>query len=250
MDAGKIDLEALFQLNYGMYIVSSTKADAINGCIANTVFQLTPQPPIIAVSISKENLTHEYITNSGFFAASVLAEDAPMKFIGMFGFRSGRDVNKFEKASYKKGVTACPIVLENTTGYVEAEVINAIDVGSHTLFIGKTIACQQFNNGKIAMTYNYYRDVKGGRTPRTAATYQEIKKPLIKSSEKQKTIVSKGDKAMQKYKCLMCGYIYDPAKGDPDNDIKPGTAFEDLPDTWVCPECGAAKDEFEPVGLD
>lgn len=176
MDAGKIDLEALFQLNYGMYIVSSAKAGAVNGCIANTVFQLTPQPPVVAVSISKENQTHEFISSSGFFAASVLAEDAPTKFIGMFGFRSGRDLDKFRQTAFKKGITGCPVVLENTTGYVEARVISSIDAGSHTLFIGKVIACEQFDNGKIAMTYNYYRDVKGGRTPRTAATYQEIKK--------------------------------------------------------------------------
>mgnify|MGYP001617412001 FL=1 len=50
---------------------------------------------------------------------------------------------------------------------------------------------------------------------------------------------------MDKYKCLICGYIYDQALGDPDNDIKPGTAFEVLPDDWVCPECGAPKSEFE-----
>ena len=52
---------------------------------------------------------------------------------------------------------------------------------------------------------------------------------------------------MKKYKCLLCGYIYDPAAGDPDNGVELGTAFEYLPDNWVCPECGASKDEFEPV---
>ncbi len=52
---------------------------------------------------------------------------------------------------------------------------------------------------------------------------------------------------MKKYKCLICGYIYDLAKGDPDNGVEPGTSFEDLPDDWVCPECGASKDQFEPV---
>lgn len=51
---------------------------------------------------------------------------------------------------------------------------------------------------------------------------------------------------MKKYRCLLCGYIYDPEKGDPDNGVDPGTAFEDVPDDWVCPECGAGKDEFEP----
>jgi len=52
---------------------------------------------------------------------------------------------------------------------------------------------------------------------------------------------------MKKYKCLLCEYIYDPEKGDPDGGIEPGTAFEDLPDDWVCPVCGASKEEFEEV---
>jgi len=52
---------------------------------------------------------------------------------------------------------------------------------------------------------------------------------------------------MSKYKCLVCGYIYDPAKGDPDNGIAPSTSFESLPDTWVCPECGVGKDQFEKI---
>ena len=52
---------------------------------------------------------------------------------------------------------------------------------------------------------------------------------------------------MKKYICKVCGYIYDPEVGDPDQGVAPGTAFEDLPDTWVCPECGMRKDEFEPV---
>lgn len=52
---------------------------------------------------------------------------------------------------------------------------------------------------------------------------------------------------MQKYECVACGYVYDPAKGDPDNGVAPGTKFEDVPDSWVCPECGVGKDQFEPV---
>ena len=53
---------------------------------------------------------------------------------------------------------------------------------------------------------------------------------------------------MDKYECLVCGYIYDPAKGDPDSGVAPGTTFEAIPDTWVCPICGAGKDQFEKVG--
>ena len=66
-------------------------------------------------------------------------------------------------------------------------------------------------------------------------------------SGKIKKYIRQGVKQMKKYKCLMCGYIYDPAAGDPDSGVEPGTSFEDLPDDWVCPECGAGKDEFEQV---
>jgi rubredoxin len=88
------------------------------------------------------------------------------------------------------------------------------------------------------MTYSYYRDVKQGRTPQTAATY-------IKTKDKQKILREVGK--MIRYKCLVCGYIYDPQDGDPENGIEPYTDFEDLPDDWVCPECGAGKDEFESI---
>jgi rubredoxin len=72
----------------------------------------------------------------------------------------------------------------------------------------------------------------------TAATYVEERK-----TEEKKEVKS----LMVKYRCTVCGYIYDPEKGDPDNGIKPGTLFEDLPDDWVCPGCGAAKSQFERV---
>ena len=61
----------------------------------------------------------------------------------------------------------------------------------------------------------------------------------------QLTRYIKEEKIMDKYVCEVCGYVYDPAKGDPDNGIEPGTSFEDLPDDWTCPVCGASKDDFE-----
>jgi len=233
-----LDLESLFNLSYGMCIVSSKRNGKINGCIVNTVFQVTPEPPIIAISVNRENLTYEYITKSKVFVVSILAEKTPLEFMGRFGFRSGRDFDKFQKVNYKIGMAGTPIVLDNTVGFIEAEVTEAIDVETHTLFIGRIIACETIDESEVPMTYNYYRDVKGGRTPRTAATYVE---------KKQDTKTEKGNQEMKKYKCLMCGYIYDPAVGDPENGITAGTAFEDLPDDWVCPECGVGKDEFEPV---
>jgi flavin reductase (DIM6/NTAB) family NADH-FMN oxidoreductase RutF/rubredoxin len=230
-----IDLETLFKLSYGMCIVSAQKDAKISGCIVNTVFQVTPEPPIIAVSVNKQNLTWDYISAGRRFAVSILAEDTPMPFIGRFGFRTGRNFNKFEGVKYKTGQTGSPIILENAIAFIEAEVINSIDVISHTLFIAKVVSCETINDSKPPMTYEYYRCVKGGRTPRTAATYHQEK-------EKNKGIVT-----MKKYKCTLCGYIYDPAIGDPANGIEPGTSFDDLPDDWTCPECGASKDEFEPL---
>jgi rubredoxin len=88
------------------------------------------------------------------------------------------------------------------------------------------------------MTYDYYHQIKGGKTPKAAATYVEEK------VEAKKGAISE----MAKYRCKICGYIYDPAQGDPDGGIKAGTAFEALPDSWVCPVCGAAKSEFEKLG--
>jgi len=233
-----LDLESLFKLSYGMCIVSSKKDGRFNGCIVNTVFQIAPEPPMVAVSVNRQSLTHEYIADSRVFAVSILSQEAPMGFIGRFGFRSGRDIDKFEQVNFKIGQTGAPIILDSTVGFIEAEVTGSIDVETHTLFIGKITACQTIDEGKTPMTYTYYRDVKHGRTPRTAATYIE-KKPKEKSVQ--------GAKNMKKYKCLMCGYIYDPDVGDTENGVEAGTAFEDLPDDWVCPECGAGKDEFEPI---
>ncbi|MFA5251117.1 MAG: flavin reductase [Phycisphaerae bacterium] len=233
-----LDLESLFKLNYGMCIVSSKKGDRFNGCIVNTVFQLTPEPPMVAASINRQCLTHEYITESRVFTVSILSQQSPMLFIGTFGFRSGRDIDKLKGVNYKKGLTGVPIILDNTSAFLEAEVAESIDVVTHTLFIAKITACETINKDAEPMTYNYYRDIKHGRTPKTAATYVEVK-PKVELQE--------GGKKMKKYKCLLCGYIYDPAAGDPDNGVAAGTAFENLPAGWVCPECGAGKDEFEPV---
>ena len=233
-----LDLESLFKLNYSMCIVSSKNNGKFNGCIVNTVFQLTPEPPMVAASINRKCLTHEYIASSKVFTVSILFQETPMSFIGRFGFRSGRDIEKFEHVNCKIGQTGAPIILDNTVGFLEAEVTESIDVKTHTLFIAKIVACETLNANKEPMTYAYYRDIKHGRTPKTAATY-------VKAKPKQR--IRKGVKKMKKYKCLMCGYIYDPAVGDPDNGVEAGTAFEDLPDDWVCPDCGADKDQFEPV---
>ncbi|MBM3154678.1 MAG: High molecular weight rubredoxin [Chloroflexi bacterium] len=225
-----MNLQALYRLGYGLYIVCSRKGDKFNGQIANTVFQVCSEPPIIAVAINRQNLTHDYIMESKVFTVSVLAQDTPLNFIGGFGFKSGRDVDKFQGVNYKLGETNVPIVLENALAYFEARVLNHIQVGTHTIFVGELVGADVLKEGE-PMTYAYYHQVKRGTTPKTAPSYVEKKKEEAPR--------------MDKYECTVCGYVYDPELGDPDGGIKPGTPFEKLPDDWNCPVCGASKDQFE-----
>ena len=225
--------KTLHKISYGLYVIASKSDDKFNGQIANTVFQITSEPPTVAVSINKQNLTHEFIKESKVFTISILSEDTPMKFIGLFGFKSGRDLYKFEGVNYKVGITDAPIVLDNTVAYLECEVIGNLDAGTHTVFIGKVIGAEILNDKK-PMTYDYYHEVKRGKAPKTAPTYISENK----SNERE-------DKTMRKYVCSVCGYVYDPEVGDPDSGIEPGTPFEDIPDGWICPVCGVSKDMFE-----
>jgi flavin reductase (DIM6/NTAB) family NADH-FMN oxidoreductase RutF len=227
-----MDNKVLYKISYGLYVVSSKKGDKLNGQIANTVFQITSEPPTIAVSINKENLTHEFIQESGVFAASILAREVPMTTIGTFGFKSGRDLDKFMDVKYKLGANGAPILLDDTIGYLEAEVVGSLDCGSHTIFLGKVTDAESLSSAE-PMTYAYYHQVKGGKAPKAAPTY-------IKENTDEKVV-----KDMDKYVCTVCGYVYDPAEGDPDSGIAAGTAFKDIPDDWVCPICGAGKADFE-----
>lgn len=165
-----MNLEALHKIGYGMYIVGSHRGEKRNGQIANTVFQITSEPPTVAVSINKKNLTHEYIQTSQAFAASVLCETTPLPFIGGFGFKSGRDTDKLQGVNYKVGQTGCPVFLDNTVACLEAEVIQEVDAGTHTIFIGKVVAAEIFNDSPC-MTYDYYHKVKRGVTPSSAPSY-------------------------------------------------------------------------------
>ena len=162
--------KALYKVSYGMYVISSIMDEKINGQIANTVFQVTSEPPAVAVSINKQNLTHKYIQESKVFTVSILSKETPMKFIGHFGFKSGRELDKFKETDYKVGVTGAPVVLENIVGYLEAEVTDSLDAGTHTVFIGKIVDAEIIKDGE-PMTYTYYHEIKKGTAPKTAPTY-------------------------------------------------------------------------------
>ena len=234
-----LDLNALLTLNYGLYIVASCSDGRLNGQISNSVMQITDTPLRLAAAVNRHALTHEYIAESGVLGITVLAESAPMRLIGLFGFRSGRDIDKFSQVTFVIAPTGCPIVLEEALASMDMSVETTVDCETHTVFIGKVISARIIGQGR-PMTYAYYREVLGGKTPPTAPTHRasEAARPWKKTKETAN---------MKKYVCDVCGYVYDPAAGDPDNGVAPGTAFEDLPVEWVCPECGAAKDDFSPA---
>jgi len=223
-----MDPKALYKISYGLYVITSKKGEEINGQTANSLIQVTAEPPAIAIGLNKKNLTNEFIKASKVFAVSILSQDTPLNIIGQFGFKSGRDINKFDQVNYKLGKTRAPILLDNSLAYLEVKVTQEMDVGTHTIFVGEIVESEVIKDGE-PMTYAYYHQVKRGTTPKTAPTYRkEEKKP-----------------AAAKYQCTICSYTYDPEKGDPDGEIAPGTPFEDIPDSWTCPVCGASKDQFE-----
>ncbi|MFW9830807.1 MAG: rubredoxin [Candidatus Thorarchaeota archaeon] len=233
----ELDLQVLRLISYGLYVVASKEGNRINGQIVNTVVQVTAEPPRVAVSINKGNLTHELIMKSGIFSVSILDERTPLKFIGQFGFKSGREVDKLLNVKHIKGIDECPIILDNALGYLEVKVTSHVDVGTHTLFVGDVIRGKILQEG-TPLTYAYYYQVKQGKTPKSAATY--IAPPAL---AKQDRDAEEG----QRFQCEVCGWIYDPALGDSEQGIAPGTPFEEIPNDWVCPLCGAKKSQFKPI---
>lgn len=226
-----MDTKALHKISYGLYVIGASDNGDLNAQIANTVIQVCSKPPTIAVCLNKDNLTRDMINKSGAFSVSVLAQDTPLGFIGNLGFKSGRDMNKLEDIDYGIDVTGAPVIYDNAIATIEAKVIAKSDAGkTHTMFIGEVVAAEILRPEE-PMTYAYYQQVKRGTTPKTAPSYQE----------------KKAVEEMPKYECSICGYIYDPELGDPEGDIRPGTAFDELPESWTCPICGASKAEFHKI---
>ena len=202
----------LRKLSYGVYVVSTVCNGKPTGCIANSTMQVTHDT--IAVSINHDNYTNSCIKKSQKFAISILGVDVNDSIIPVFGFQSGRDVDKFKNVEVKEvdGLD----VIKDSTGYVVCELINQMETETHTIFLGKIIDCDVLND-QIPMTYAYYHQVKKGNSPKTAPTYID------------ETLTAKDDKP--RYKCTICGYIYE---GD----------LTQEPDDYVCPLCKQGKDKF------
>jgi flavin reductase (DIM6/NTAB) family NADH-FMN oxidoreductase RutF/rubredoxin len=231
-----IDIEALFKVSYGLYIVSSGDSSGGNAYISNTVFQVTAAPPQFATCCSKDNYTAEIIKKTGAFAVSVLHTETPTEVFGRFGYKSGRDSDKLDGVELMYGESGVPIVTSGAIAFLECRVVETVDVGTHLLFIGELIQSKVLDDQAEPITYLHYRNVRKAVAPKNAPTYVDKSKQESKPEEK-----ISGSK---KYKCPACGYIYNEAEGDPDSGIEPGTRFEDIPDSWVCPICGTEKEDF------
>ncbi len=213
-----MDKKVLRNLSYGVYVVTSRDKDKNVGCIANSIMQVTSNPSVIAVSINHDNYTNKVIKENNKFGVSILKETTDAKIIGTFGYKSSKDNDKFDGINFKE-ISEIP-VLENTCGYMVCKVIDTMETSTHTIFLGEVIEADDYST-ENAMTYKYYHENLKGSSPKNAPTYEE-------------TSISQVDKDSKKskWKCSICGYIYE---------------ADELPDDFKCPICGAGKEYFELV---
>jgi flavin reductase (DIM6/NTAB) family NADH-FMN oxidoreductase RutF/rubredoxin len=234
-DINRIAVNSLFKITYGMYIVSSKFNNKLNGYISNTVMQVTSDPVQLAICCSKNNYSSEIIKKSKILSISVLQRETSPDLINLFGYNTGKDINKFENIKYINGFSGVPIVIQDSIVWFECELINIIESGSHNIFICKVIKSETLDFKKEPLTYAYYRDIKKGVAPKNAPTFIDTGKLKTESVYTLSAI---------KYKCQVCNFIYNPDEGDDKAGIPPGTEFQDLPDDWVCPVCGTKKSNF------
>lgn len=162
-----MDKNILRNLSYGVYAVSTLDGDRAVGCIANSIIQVSYDT--VAVSMNLNNFTHGCLEKTKKFGISILGEDVEMNTIAFLGFQSGRDKNKFEHID-TLDVDGMSII-KNSVGYLICEVVDKLDVDTHTIFIGKIVDGAVLNPDKPPMTYAYYHKVKKGNSPKNAPTY-------------------------------------------------------------------------------
>lgn len=223
--------EAYFKLTYGIYLVSCAHKDESNAYIANTVFQVSSKPEKFAISCHKENYSSNLIEHGKAFGVSVLQKDTPLEFIQRYGYQSAATKPKSGQLNYKLGVTGVPIVYDYTVAWFECQVEQKVDVGTHWLFIGEVVDYGLLSSSEEVLDYKFYREHHKAASPSKAPTYV--------AEESESATVEEAD--LKSYACAICEYIYHPSRGDAARGISAGTSFDDLPDDWVCPVCGAGK---------
>jgi flavin reductase (DIM6/NTAB) family NADH-FMN oxidoreductase RutF/flavodoxin len=182
--ANKNDLTALFNIGYGLYVITSNDGKKDNGLIVNTVTQVTNTPNRIAVTINKANYSHHVIKQTGIMNINCLTVEAPFKVFEAFGFRSGRNVNKFEGCAPLRSDNGLVFLPKYINSFMSLKVEQYIDLDTHGMFICSVTEARVLSD-KETMTYTYY---------------QNNVKP------KPETEGKKG------YVCKICGYVYEGAE--------------------------------------
>ena len=204
----------MFNIGYGLYVLTSRHGDVDNGCIVNTVMQVTSNPVQVAVTVNKNNYTHDIIMASNVFNISMLTTETPMFVFEHFGFQSGRTVNKFATCEAEhRAVNEVLYIPKYTNSYLACRVVKSIDFGTHTMFIAEVMDAQVLSD-KPSLTYEYYQN-------------------NIKPQPQVQTEPPKDGK--RRWVCKVCGYVYE---GD----------F--LPDDIECPLCKHGKEEFEEITME
>ena len=176
-----MDKNALFKLSYGLFVLTAKQDGKDNGCINNTVQQVTSDPMRISVTVNKANLTHDMVLSTGEFNVSVLTEDAVFWIFQHYGFQSGRDVDKFANLPEARTANGIRFVEGCTNAVLSGKVIQTVDCGTHTLFIADVTEAKVLDNAP-SVTYQYYFD----------------------------HIKPKPEPAQQgKWVCKICGYVYE-----------------------------------------
>jgi flavin reductase (DIM6/NTAB) family NADH-FMN oxidoreductase RutF/rubredoxin len=243
-------LKAFHKLSYGLYLIASEHEGKKSGYIANTAFQVTSEPPQLAISCHKNNYSTRIILDSGAFSVSVLKKEVNMKIVGDFGFMSSTDINKFAGINYIKGSSGSPIVIDSSVAWFDCKVVKSIDLGTHYLIIGEVIDSDETSDEE-PLTYQYYREKYRMYSPKNSPTF--IDKSVL---DAELPPVSKVDEHEEDHEhkyifdgkcwvCVICGFTYNPEEGDPSVGIPPGTRFEDLPEDYKCPICNASKEYFK-----
>lgn len=147
--------EVMHKISYGLFVLTAREGEKHNGCIINTLQQVTTAPNRVSIAVSKENYTHDMILRTGEFNASIISEKAEFDMFKHFGFQSGRDVDKF--ADYPMGVAdnGVAYVMNGVNGYVSGKVISTVDLGSHTMFVADVVGGEVLCDDPSA-TYNFY----------------------------------------------------------------------------------------------
>lgn len=177
-----MNLDVMNKITYGLFVLTSKNGDKDNGCIINTVMQVTAVPNRIAIAVSKNSYTHDMILKSCEFNLSILDESSKFATYNNFGFRSGRDSDKFADVNFARAANGIAYLTEECNGYISGKVVNTVDLGTHTLFIADVTDGEVLANSD-SVTYAYY--------------YSNIKK-------KDSAVTGK-----KGFICIVCGFIYE-----------------------------------------